>query len=106
MTLHLATPNGNAPLLSTFETCYLMRLLSVGFLRDQTAQEVERVPACLLSCFPHEWCLMHGAPGGGGSVTTARWQYAGRFERPPRPDEVETMLGEAMTRARNEEFKP
>lgn len=47
---------GNAPLLTTFEPAYLMRPLSVGYMRDQLAQQVERVPACLLRC-----CARHEA---------------------------------------------
>lgn len=99
---------GNAPLLATFEPTYLMRPLSVGFMRDQLSEQVERVPACLLRCYPHEWSLMVAAPGddprrrGAG----ARWRYAGRFARPPRPQDIERLLQAAITRARDEGVAP
>lgn len=32
----------------------------------------------------------------------ARWRYAGRFAKPPRPDEVEKLLQVELTRARDE----
>ena len=97
---------GNAPLLSTFEPCYLMRPLSVGFLRDQMAQSVERVPVCLLRCYPHEWQVLFVPPtadkAGRTRGAAAEWRYAGRFARQPSAEEIERLLKEQMTRARDE----
>jgi hypothetical protein len=92
---------GNAPLLQTFEACYMMRPLTVGFLRDQRAQQVERVPVRLLRCYPHEWAVLHGPPGDGNQPAT-QWRYAGRFTRQPKPEQIERLLGEQLTRARDE----
>jgi len=88
---------GNAPVLQTFEPAYMMRPLSVGFMRNQLAKQVERVPACLLRCYPHEWSLLFAA-----SKERASWRYAGRFERQPRVEEVEKVLQRAINEARDE----
>ena len=97
---------GNSPLLNTFESAYLMRPLSVGFMRDQMAKQVERVPACLLRCYPHEWTVVVAQPGDArASRVDARWRYAGRFARPPRPEEIEKLLAQEIQRARDEAIR-
>ncbi len=74
-------------------------------MRDQLARQVERVPACLLRCYPHEWSLLVGAPGGGVDRAKAAWRYAGRFQREPRQEEIEKLLAAEITKARDEGIK-
>ena len=47
---------GGSAALGSCETVYLLRPLELAYLRDQFADRVERTNACLLRCFPHEWC--------------------------------------------------
>ena len=97
---------GNAPFLSTFEQAYLMRPLSVGYLRDQLADQIERVPACLLRCYPHEYSVLMVEPGGDARErASASWRYAGRFKQQPQADEIERLLQDEMTKARNEAMR-
>ena len=80
-------------LLSTFEPAYTMRPLSLAFLRDQYADHVERVRACVLRCYPHEWSVLFEQEG--------EWCYAGRFDSQPPPEQLESMLEDALTSRRN-----
>ena len=84
---------GSSPLLSTFETAFLLRPLSLAYLRDQYAESVERRQACMLRCFPHEWRVLLQPAGGA-------WQYVGRFAARPPPQQLEDMLRDGMTRLR------
>ena len=81
-----------------------MRALSIAFLRDQLAQQIERVPACVLRCYPHEWSVLYTMAPRGEKATRAKaaWRYAGRFATPPRPEQIEGLLKQQMTRARDE----
>ncbi len=86
---------GNSPVLGgAFEHAYLMRPLSLSYLRDQFSKQVERVPACLLRCYPHEWSVLVDTRRNGGE-----WQYAGRFDRQPQPAQIEQLLQQTVTRA-------
>ena len=98
---------GNAPLLSTFETCYLMRRLSVAYLVDQTAQQVDRVHACLLRCYPHEWSVLFERPRAAtkSALTAQPWRYAGRFTTQPAPEQLEALLQREITRARDDAWR-
>jgi len=100
---------GNSPALSTFEPAYLMRPLSLGYLRDQYAKKVDRVRACLLRCYPHEWSVLFELPRGVTAVDVQTadkggqcWRYAGRFTSQPRAEQLEALLQREMTRARDE----
>ena len=69
-------------MLPGFETAYLTRLYSVGYMQDQFAKQLDRVRAFLLRCYPHEWTVLienpfqpaqQGAPAGtdGGAAAAA-----------------------------------
>lgn len=89
---------GNTPLLSTFEPAYLMRPLSLAYLKDQYAKQLDRKTACLLRCFPHDWSVLFDASGRDEPTS---WKYAGSFPREPLPQQIEEMLREAVTRHRD-----
>jgi len=88
---------GNTPMLDTFESAYLMRPLSLAYLSDQYAQKIDRVSACVLRCYPHEWSVLYQSADD--------WRYAGQFEAQPRPEQLETLLKEVLTRERNEKIR-
>ena len=106
----------NPLLLDSFEPAYLMRPLSLAFLEDQYADKVARVRACVLRCYPHEWQVLFEPPGssigaggregaGAPAKPTRPWRYAGRFDRPPRTEQLEALLRDQLTRERNERFR-
>lgn len=94
---------GNSPLTDGFEPAYLLKPLSLGYMKDQFAEQVTRVGACLLRCYPHEWTALFDA-GGGGTAAEREWSYAGRFAAPPRPEALEELLRASVQRARDAEF--
>lgn len=91
---------GNSPLAAAFEGAYLLRPLSLGFMADQTATQVTRVGAVLMRCYPHEWCALLDR-GGGGTSAQREWDYAGRFDAPPSPAQLEELLRAAVQRRRD-----
>ena len=95
-----------SPLLSAFEAAYTMRPYSLAYLTDQYADKVSRVRACLLRCWPHEWSVLFEPPSdGAAAVPAGGWRYAGRFETPPQPAELQALLSEALTRERNDRLR-
>ena len=68
---------GNSPLLNEFESAYLLRPLSFGYMEDQYATQVKRVGACVLRCYPHEYNVFFDGGSGGLAATSAaaraRW---------------------------------
>jgi hypothetical protein len=87
-----------ASCLSAFEPAYLMRPLSVGYLRNQFAKQVERVRACLLRCYPHEWSVLFEQPD---APPRQRWEYAGRFTTQPKQAQLEELLRAKLTSVRD-----
>jgi hypothetical protein len=90
---------GNSPLLREFgQPAYALRMLSLAYLRDQTAQQIDRIPACVLRCHPHEWSVLVDI---GPSKAERRWTYAGRFAKQPVAQEIEELLKVVVTRLRD-----
>lgn len=95
---------GNAPILTTFEPCYLFRPLSLAYLSDQYSKQIDRVAACVLRCFPHEYSILYDA-ARRRQGERSDWRYAGRFSSPPQPIQIEELLQMALTDLRNARFK-
>ncbi len=91
-----------------------MRMLTVGFLRDQFAAAIERVRACELRCYPHEWAILFERPPSPATATATAttastaanplWEYAGRFTARPSDAQLQTLLHGALTKSRNRAF--
>lgn len=94
---------GNTPLLRTFEAAYSMRVLSLAYVSDQYSKQVDRVSACVLRCYPHEWGVLVDAAERGATQRT--WKYAGRFSSSPQPEALEAMLQTTLTEMRNEKIR-
>ena len=83
------------------------------YMRDQFSTRVDRARACLLRCYPHEWSLLFeehdsltqwDAPSDRmdqAGASQAVWRYAGRFDGPPRAEQLEALLEAEMTRVRD-----
>jgi len=84
---------GDSAILESFEPAYFMRPLSLAYLKDQYAKQVDRVRCCLVRCYPHEWSVLYESEGA--------WRYAGRFEQQPLAEELEAKLRESITKERN-----
>jgi len=95
---------GNSPVISTFTQAYLMRPLSLTFLRNQSSQQAERVTACVLHCYPHEYSILYNKAEFIARFGTKekRWRYAGRFDAVPRPEQIEEVLGMDLMKLREE----
>ena len=49
---------GGSAALASCEPAYLVRPLELAYLQDQFADKIDRTKACLLRCYPHEWCVV------------------------------------------------
>ena len=71
-----------------------MRMLSLAYMRDQFAKQVDRVNACVLRCEPHEWSVLVDA----GTLGARRWKYAGRFDAQPEAKQLEQLLQSTLSK--------
>ena len=92
----VVNPAAGAAARAALDTAYLMRPLSLGYLRDSYATQVSRGRAVLLRCFPHEWSVLVDADGGG------RWSWAGQFNAEPNDAQIEAVCRDEVTRLRME----
>lgn len=91
---------GNSPVLSTFQEVYMVRPLSIAYKSDQFSRQVDRVSACLLYCYPHEWNVLHD--GETKDKSKRKWRFAGRFSERPKPKEIEGLLQADLQQLRDQ----